>query len=459
VCTVGNVDSGKSTTCGHLIFKLGGIPEREMDKLRQRAAELNRSSFAFAFYMDTCKEEQERGITINTTTRQFFTDNYHYTIVDCPGHRDFVKNMIAGSSQVDVALVLVPADGNFTSSVQKGNHAEGVVEGQTRAHSRIISLLGVKQVIVLVNKMDEKTANYSKERFDEVRAEMQNMLQKVGFKKDFIENSVPILPISSWIGDNLVEKSEHMPWWEGQTVKNLEGKEVKVTTVVDALNNFVCYPQRNTTSPARVPISGVYKIKGSGDILTGRIEQGQVRPGDEVVFLPTNTANTPCSGKVFSIEMHHQSVEVAGPGDNVGMCIKGLEKNNMPKVGDVMILKKDTSLSKVKSFVAQVQVVEHPGELKVGYTPVGCVRTAKCPIRLSRINWKLGKETGGKKLENDAEGKTVFSLKTNEMAEVVFEPQQPFVVEKFTSCEGLGRIAVFEGNSLVMIGKVMDVTF
>ena len=453
VCTVGNVDSGKSSLCGRLIYDLGGIPEREMEKLKQRAAELNRSSFAFAFYMDNCKEEQERGITINTTTKEFFTEKYHYSICDCPGHRDFVKNMISGSSQVDVALILCPADGNFTSAIAKGNHKEGVVEGQTRAHSRIINLLGIKQVIVLINKMDEKTANYTKERFDEVRNEMADMLVKVGFKKEQVQNNIPFLPVSAWMGDNVVSKSPNMSWWEGQEVTNLAGEKVRVTTIVDALNNFVTTPPRTLDAPLRVPISGVYNIKGAGTILTGRIEQGRVQPGDEVVFCPTNTPSNPCTGKVFSIEMHHRSVASAGSGDNIGMSIKGLDKANMPQVGDIMVLKKDTSLRRVKNFTCQVQVVEHPGEIKRGYCPVACVRTAKCAVRFTDLKWKVGKETGMKKLENPV------SLKTGEMAEIVLEPQQSFVVEKFTACEGLGRLALFEGNGLVMIGKVTDVQF
>jgi len=361
--------------------------------------------------------------------------------------------MIVGSSQVDVALILCPADGNFSAAIAKGNHKEGVIEGQTRAHARIINLLGVKQVIVLINKMDEKTVGYSKARYDECANEMRDMLVKVGFKKEQVQNNIPIIPVSAWSGDNVVTKSGNMSWWEGQEVTGLTGNKVRINTLVDALNNFVVNPPRNFDAPLRVPISGVYNIKGAGTILTGRIEQGTVKPGDEVVFLPTNTASSACAGKVFSIEMHHKAVESAGPGDNIGMSIKGLDKQNMPQNGDIMILKSDTTLRKAKSFTAQVQIVDHPGELKKGYCPVACVRTAKCAVRMSDIKWKVGKETGMKKLENPV------SLKALEMAEVVFEPQQPFVVEPFTKCEGLGRLALFEGNGLVMIGKITEIEF
>merc|ERR1712005_98900 len=215
----GHVDSGKSTTTGRLLFELGGIPEREMCKLREEAQALGKSSFAFAFYMDRCKEERERGVTIQCTTKEFFTNNWHYTIIDAPGHRDFIKNMITGASQADVALIMVPADGNFTTAIARGNHKAGEIQGQTRQHARLINLLGVKQICIGVNKMDCDTAGYKKERYEEISNEMKNMLIKVGWKKDFIEKNVPILPISGWCGDNLLEKSKNMDWWKGQDVE------------------------------------------------------------------------------------------------------------------------------------------------------------------------------------------------------------------------------------------------
>jgi elongation factor 1-alpha len=453
IVVCGHVDSGKSSLSGRLIYDLGGIPEREMQKLREEADTLGKGSFAFAFYMDRSKEERARGITIMCTTKEFFTEKYHYTIVDAPGHRDYVKNMISGSSQVDVALIMVPADGNFATAIAKGDPKAGEIQGQTRQHARLINLLGVKQVIIGVNKMDSDTAGYSKERYEEVRAEMVDMLSKVGYKKETIESTIPIIPISGYLGENLLTKSDKMPWWNGADITRQDGQKVHVTTLLDALNNLVTIPPRNIEAPLRTPVNGVYKIKGVGDVISGRVEQGKVSPGDEVIFLPTHTSATPCAGKVFSVEMHHQQVPMAGPGDNVGMCIKGLDKGNMPRTGDVMILKKDATLKPAKRFTVQVQILDHPGELKVGYTPIGCVRTAHSAIRLTAIKWKMGKETGMKKVESPT------YIKANEMAELVFEPQQPFVVDKFGTCEGLGRLAILEGQQVVMLGKVVDVEF
>jgi elongation factor 1-alpha len=451
IVVCGHVDAGKSTTTGRLIFELGGIPEREMVKLREEADRLGKSSFAFAFYMDRQKEERERGVTISCTTKEFFTPTKHYTVVDAPGHRDFIKNMLTGASQADVALLMVPADGNFTTSIARGDHKAGEVQGQTRQHAVLINLLGVKQLLVGVNKMDCDVAKYTQARYEEIRNEMKEMLIKIGWKKEFIDESVPIVPISGWIGDNLITKSANMPWWTGAEIKTASGAKVQVHTVLDVLEKAVEIPKRVTDKAMRMPVSGIYKIKGVGDVVTGRVEQGKVEPGAEVVFIPTHAPSTPCTGKIFTVEMHHKSVPQALAGDNVGLNVKGLVKENMPRVGDVMILKTDDTLGRADKFTAQVQVLNHPGELKVGYTPVGFVRTGRSALKMTEIKWKLGKETGNKKAENPN------NLKANEMAEVTFEPQQPFVVDNFKNCEGLGRVAIMEGGGVVMLGKIVDV--
>jgi elongation factor 1-alpha len=450
IAVTGHVDSGKSTTTGHLLFELGGISERELTKLKEEAKALGKESFCFAFAMDKQKDERARGITIVATTKEFYTPNYHYTIVDCPGHRDFIGNFIKGSSSADVGLLLLPADGGFTTAVAKGDKKGGITSGQTREHARLLNLLGIKQLIVAVNKMDEGTANYSEERFNEIRDEVVNMLGQVGWNKTQVKESIAVIPISGWSGDNLIKPSDKMPWWKGVDVKNMAGDVVHVHTLHDALDKFVSLPKRPVDAPLRIPISGVYKIKGVGDVITGRVEQGTALPGAEIQFLPSSLVNA-ATGKIFSVEMHHQSVPKAGPGDNVGLCVKGLTKDTMPKVGDVIVLKNDTSLPKVTRFTAQVQVLDHPGELKIGYTPIGFVRTAHSSCKMVKINWKMGKETNGQKVPDPA------YIKSGEVAEVVFEPQQPIAIDTFANCEGLSRIAFMDGNSAVILGKVTQI--
>lgn len=455
VVICGHVDAGKSTATGHLLFQLGGIKEREMQKLREEAETMGKGSFCYAFYMDKTKEERERGITIVCTTKDFYTPNYHYTIIDAPGHRDFIKNMISGASQADVAVLMVPADGGFEVSLAKGDHKSGEVQGQTRQHARLINLLGVKQLIVCVNKMDDKNVNYSETRFNEVRDAIVDTLVRVGWNKAFVQQSVPIIPISGWQGDNLFKKSDKMPWWKGVSVKSVDGTTENVETLYDALNQYTKIPKRPNDKPLRMPISGILNITGIGDVVTGKIEQGNVKPGDEVVFLPSHTDKNPMQGKVFSCEMHHQSVPEGICGFNVGLCIKGLPKDLKPKIGDIMILKKDTTLKTPKRFTVQVQVLDHPGELKPGYCPVVHVRTAKAPCRMTEIKWKMSKETNMQKVENPA------SFKANDMGCCVFEinPAHPIVVDKFENTEVLGRVAVMEGSSAVFLGKVIDVEY
>lgn len=452
----GHVDSGKSTTTGRLIFELGGIPEREMTKLREEAERLGKGSFAFAFYMDTQKEERARGVTIQCQTKEFYTENYHYTIIDAPGHRDFIKNMITGASQADVAVLMVPADGNFVTAIQKGDHKQAQVQGQTRQHCLLLNLLGVKQLIICVNKMDDKVADYKEERFEEIKKEMQRMALAVGWPKGFIANKCPVIPISGWKGDNLLKKSENMGWWKGcDLLLGPKGKEEKVhiDTLKDALDKYVNIPPRPKDKPFRMPVSAVLSIKGVGSVVTGRVEQGTLKPGQEVKFLPTHTASNACLGKIFTIEMHHKSVPEAGPGDNVGLNVKGLDKGNMPQKGDVMVYKTDESIGQAKRIHATIQTLSIPNAIKLNYTPTGFVRTSSAPLKLVEIVKIKNKDTGNEWAEGFKE------LKSNTFAEVIFEPQRPFTCDSFKGCEGLSRLAIMEGHGAAALGKIMKVEY
>ena len=314
----GHVDAGKSTTTGHLIFKLGGISEREMQKLQAEADQQGKSSFAFAYYMDKDKAERERGVTINCTTKEFFTDSYHYTIVDAPGHRDYVKNMITGAGQADVALLLVPAEG-FETAIAKGDHSTGEIQGQTRQHARLLGLLGIEKLIVGVNKMD--AVDWSETRFNEIKEEMTKMITSAGFKP----KQVPFIPYSGFQGENLVKETDKMPWYKGWKANVNKDTVVEGKTLHDALEKLVKPPKRFPEKSLRIPINGIYKIKGVGDVITGRIEQGTLTAGDMCRVVPRGLSGI----KVFTIEMHHKTWPNAKPGDNIGMNMKGLDKNNI----------------------------------------------------------------------------------------------------------------------------------
>ena len=441
----GHVDAGKSTTTGHLIFKLGGVSQREMDKLRQEAEILNRGSFAFAYYMDRDKAERERGVTINCTVKEFYTDSYHFTIVDAPGHRDYIKNMITGAGCADIALLLVPAEkGGFETAIQKGDHNLNIIQGQTRQHARLLSLLGIEQLIVGVNKMD--SCDWSEERFNEIKDEMTKMIQQAGFKP----KRVPFIPYSGFQGENLIERSDKMPWYKGWKANISKDEMSQGYTLYDALEKLARPPKRADSKKVRVPVNGVFQIKGVGDVITGRVEQGVIKPNDFVGIVPRNLSGL----KIFSIEMHHKVVSQALPGDNVGLNIKGLDKKNMPKVGDVIYIEKENKLMPVKFFRAQVIVQEHPGQLKIGYSPLIHVRTSRASCKMTTILWKTSKKSGGQKVQNPP------YLEAGDAAEIIFEPrEQGLYLETFEECPGMGRIAVMDSNQLAMMGKILEVEY
>jgi len=460
IVVAGHVDAGKSSLTGRLLYDMGGIDERMMAKLRQKAEENGKPSFAFAYFMDNQKAEQERGITIACNTKEFYTNRYHYTIIDAPGHRDFIKNMITGSSQADVALLLCPADGgSFIASIAKGDHKTGEVPGQTRNHARLLNLLGIKQLVVGINKMDSEVdgESYGEKRYKEIATEVRRILLQEGWKKDQIESEIPIIPMAGFHGENILTKSEKMPWWKGVEVKvaTAAGKKVQVACLLDALNDMVNLPERNTEAAFRAPVGKVItSIKGIECVITSRIEQGTLVKGEDVAFLPTHTASNPCVGKVFSIEMHHKEHPNAGPGDNVGISMKGLSKVNMPRDGDIMIKKSDTAFKACETFVVQAMVLDHPNQIKPGYSPNCYVRTSHAACRLVGINFKVGKKsTGGQKVSEPE------FIEKGDMCELVFKPTRPFVVDDFKSCEGLSRVAMLEGSIVCMIGKVTKVNF
>ena len=410
-----------------------------MEKLQAEANEKGKSSFAFAYYLDSCKEERERGVTIQCNTKEFFTEKYHYTIVDAPGHKDYIKNMITGSATADVGLLLVPAErGGFEAAIAKADAKMGVDEGQTRQHARLLYLLGVEQLIVGVNKMD--SCNWDEARFEEIKEEFVKMLQMIGFKP----KKVPFIPYSGFNGDNLVDKSDKAPWYKGWAANRTPKEKITGFTLYDALNDYIEPPERKPNDPLRLPISNIYNIKGVGQIICGTIEQGTLRPGDVVGIAPAGLKGK----KMFSIEQHKKVLESAGPGNSVGMSIKGIGKDEKVSPGDIIYLEKEGECLPVKKFTALVAVQEHPGALKVGYCPVIFSRTAKVACKMTKILWKQSKKTGGAKVENPPE------LQQFENAEVEFEPTAPLFLEPFEKCAALGRIAVMDSNRLKMLGKV-----
>merc|ERR1712093_772459 len=433
VVVIGHVDSGKSTTTGHLIYKCGGIDKRTIEKFEKEAAELGKGSFKYAWVLDKLKAERERGITIDIALWKFETPKYYVTVIDAPGHRDFIKNMITGTSQADCAVLIVAAGtGEFEAGISKN--------GQTREHALLANTLGVKQMIIGVNKMDSTEPPYSKARFDEISGEMAKYVKKVGYKPA----AIAVLPISGWCGDNMLEVSENMAWWKGWTV---ERKKKKLTgkTLLEALDS-INPPKRPTDKPLRLPLQDVYKIGGIGTVPVGRVETGQLKPGMVVTFAPVQITT-----EVKSVEMHHVSLPEANPGDNVGFNVKGVPVKKLRR-GYVAGDSKRSPPAGAASFLAQVIIMNHPGKISAGYTPVLDCHTAHIACKFEELQEKLDKRSG-KKLEDNPQ-----SVKSGDAAICKLVPTKPMVVESFKEFAPLGRFAVRDMWCTVAVGVVKSVT-
>jgi len=432
IVVIGHVDSGKSTTTGHLIYKCGGIDKRTIEKFEKEAQEMGKGSFKYAWVLDKLKAERERGITIDIALWKFETPKYYVTIIDAPGHRDFIKNMITGTSQADCGvLIIASGTGEFEAGISKN--------GQTREHALLAYTLGVKQLIVGVNKMDSTEPAYSGARFDEITKEVQNFIKKVGYNPA----AVPFVPISGWHGDNMLEPSTNMSWYKGWEITRKEGN-AKGTTLLEALDAIIP-PTRPTDKPLRLPLQDVYKIGGIGTVPVGRVETGIIKPGMVINFAPNNLTT-----EVKSVEMHHESLPEAVPGDNVGFNVKNVSVKDI-KRGYVASDSKNNPAGAAKDFTAQVIVLNHPGQICNGYSPVLDCHTAHIACKFNEIQEKVDRRTG-KATETNPK-----SIKSGDAAIVQLIPSKPMCVEAFSDFPPLGRFAVRDMRQTVAVGVIKKV--
>lgn len=417
---IGHVDAGKSTTTGHLIYKCGGIDKRTIEKFEKEAQELGKSSFKYAWVLDNLKAERERGITIDIALWKFESPKYAFTVIDAPGHRDFIKNMITGTSQADCAILIVASGvGEFESGISK--------EGQTREHALLAFTLGVKQMIVAVNKMDDGSVMYGQGRFEEIKTEVSGYLKKVGYKPA----KIPFVPISGWEGDNMIDRSANMPWYKGPYL-------------LEALDNLNP-PKRPSDKPLRLPLQDVYKIGGIGTVPVGRVETGKIKPAMVVTFAPVGL-----STEVKSVEMHHESLPEANPGDNVGFNVKNVSVKELRRGYVATDSKNDPGMA-TESFVAQVMVLNHPGQISSGYAPVLDCHTAHVACKFKEITEKMDRRSG-KVLEANPK-----FVKTGDACMVTMEPSKPMCVESFQAYPPLGRFAVRDMRQTVAVGVIKSV--
>ena len=414
VVFIGHVDAGKSTTVGRLLFDTGNFPEQELRKLEEKAKELGKAGFEFAFVMDTVEEERKRGITIDLAHKKLMTDKYEYTVIDAPGHKDFIKNMITGTSQADVGVLVVAA-------------TDDELQPQTKEHLFLCKTLGVKQLAVAINKMD--AAKYDESKYNALKEKLTELLPKVGYKAE----EVPFLAVASLVGDNITKKSENMSWYSGPTL-------------LEQLDAFQP-PEKPTDLPLRLPLQDVYNITGIGVVPVGRIETGTMKIGEKVVFMPGREGKG-VEGEVKTIEMHHEQVNEAEPGDNVGFNVRGVGNKDIQR-GDV--LGSASNPPKVaKEFTAQIVVLNHPTVFTAGYTPVFHVHTAQVACKIEAIEKKLDPATGEVLEENPD------MLKNGEAGIVKVVPTKPMVIERQKDIPHMSSFAIRDAGSTVAAGICID---
>lgn len=411
LAVIGHIDHGKSTTVGRLMFETGAVPPHIIENYRKEAEAKGKGSFEFAWVMDNLKEERERGITIDIAHKRFDTAKFYFTVVDCPGHRDFVKNMITGASQADAAVLVVAAP-------------DGVME-QTKEHVFLARTLGITQLIVAINKMD--MINYDQKRFEEVKKDLSGLMQMVGYKPA----ETLFIPMSSFKGVNISKKNTgETPWYTGPTL-------------LEALDTLT-EPAKPTDKPLRVPIQDVYSISGIGTVPVGRVETGIMKKGMKVSFMPANK-----DGEIKSIEMHHEEQPQALPGDNIGFNVRGVGKNDIRR-GDVCG-PADAPPTVAETFTAQIVVLQHPSAITVGYTPVFHCHTAQIACTFIELQKKLDPRTGQTKEENPD------FLKSGDAAIVKVLPSRPMVIENAKDLPQLGRFAIRDMGSTIAAGMCISI--
>jgi len=375
-------------------------------------------TFKYAWVMDNIKDERERGITIDLAFQKFETPKYFFTLIDAPGHRDFIKNMITGASEADAAILVLSAkEGETDTAIAAG--------GQAREHAFLLKTLGVGQLIVAINKMD--AVEYKEAAFKAAKEKGEKLVRSVGYK---LEN-VPFIPLSGWKGDNLVKKSENMPWYTGKTL-------------LQAFDDFTV-SEKPIGKPLRVPIQDVYTITGVGTVPVGRVETGVMKAGQKIIVMPSGAL-----GEIKSIETHHTEMPTAEAGDNIGFNLRGIEKKDI-KRGDVLGTP-DAPPKVAKEFKAQIIVIHHPTAIAPGYTPVMHCHTAQVAATVTEFLQKINPATGAVEEENPK------FLKVGDAAIVKIRPVRPTCVETFQEFPEMGRFALRDMGATIAAGIIKEIT-
>lgn len=402
---IGHKDHGKSTLIGRLLYDSKAIPEQKMEEIRTELKRSGKNKFEFAFLLDTLEEERKDGLTIDIMQMPFKTEQRKYTIIDCPGHREFIKKMITGASQADAAILVVSAK-------------EGI-EDQTKQHIFLAKMLGINQLIVAVNKMDQ--VNYDEKRFNEMYIELDRILKPLGYREELI------IPISAMNGDNILQKSEKMQWYNG-------------LTLIDSLDKSVKPP----TSPVRKPLRGFVQdvyVSGEERTIICKIETGTLESGKIVIFEPSGV-----TGPIKRIEVFGKNMTKAKPGDSIGLIVNGAKE---VKRGEV-ISYLDAPVGLVNSFVAEVILFSNTEIKPDDILTIRCgTAEKKCKVR--KISEKIDP------IDLTAQEKMPDALKEGEVGKISFSPLEPMCIERHSEIPQLGRFVIEGDKGTMAAGIVLEI--
>lgn len=417
---IGHVDAGKSTLMGHLLYSLGQVNKKTMHKYEQETKKIGKQSFLYAWILDETGEERSRGITMDVGQSKFETPNRVITLLDAPGHKDFIPNMITGATQADVALLVVDATrGEFETGFESG--------GQTREHALLVRSLGVSQLCVVVNKLD--TVDWSQERFQEIIGKLGSFLRQAGFR----ESDVTYVPCSGLTGENLVSKPKEeklSKWYNGPYL-------------VEVIDKFKP-PERPITKPFRLSVNDIFKGTGSGFCVSGKVETGVVQVGDKLLVLPHNEA-----AQVKALTIDDAAVQTAYAGDNVSVTLQGIEMQNV-SIGD--ILSDPVNVVPVTSrFEARIVVFNIKVPITKGCSVILHHQSLLEPAVITKLVAQLHKSTG------EVIKRHPRCLVRNSNALVQLETSRPICMELYKDVKELGRFMLRVGGVTVAAGLVTQI--
>ncbi|PXF40901.1 Eukaryotic peptide chain release factor GTP-binding subunit ERF3A [Gracilariopsis chorda] len=420
VVLLGHVDAGKSTISGHLLVLTGNVDERTMDKYEKEAKALNRESWKFAFALDTSEQERQKGKTEECGQASFTTETRRFTILDAPGHKNYVPHMIGGASQADIGILVISArKGEFETGFERG--------GQTREHAMLAKTSGVRQMVVVVNKLDDPSVtnpdgSWNEERFFECKKKLEPYLRNVGWNP----KGVVWIPVSGLTGDNLKHKppKEVCDWYDGQSL-------------LDTLEHLRP-PERLLNGPVKMPISE--KHKEMGTMVMGKLESGVIQVNDALVMMPNRVEVV-----VDAVQLEGSTAQAAEPGDVVRLRLKGIDEEEV-RVGFVLCSPRDL-VSYTRSFIAKLMILEHKSIICAGYSAVIHIHAAVEEVSIVKLLAELNKS--GK-----AKQRHPKFVKPGMKCLALLRTTLPVCVEPYDVFPQLGRFMIRDEGKTVAVGTV-----